>query len=515
MMKKLVLAGVIAMVLLAGGLNFWAHAIFASDAVRAAVEGQLTRALGQPVRIGRMGATVLPRVTMTLHDVRIGEPAKITAEQLNVGASLAALISRRIEQGSVALAGARVELPLPAFAMGSGIPADAGASAAAPVEIVSIDTLTVDDVEIVSGGRRLTGDVDAAVAGTAVTIRRADFSAEGMRISLTGRIADISGPTGELAISAPSLDALQLVAFLSDFTAGSSTPASRSKGGAAPTAADPRPMDLAVALDAGRATFGTLALDAMKGRARVTDDAVTITPIGFGLFGGRYDGSLALTLSETPGFRLNASVTGVDLAAFTAFTGHPDLVTGRLAGQLDISGRGTTPDGVIASSSGTARIDAVDGSVKGLGLVRAIVLATSMRGDSTAQAAGGSTTEPFTRLGATLAIGRGVATTNDLRFESNDLLLDAAGTIALDASAVNLAGRVQLSDSLSRQAGRDLLRYTREDGRVTLPVAVRGPATALSVSLDTGALLKRAIRNRAEEEVKEAIKKGLGGLFGR
>jgi hypothetical protein len=37
----------------------------------------------------------------------------------------------------------------------------------------------------------------------------------------------------------------------------------------------------------------------------------------------------------------------------------------------------------------------------------------------------------------------------------------------------------------------------------------------LSVRIDTGAVLKRAIINRAEEEVKEAIKKGLGGLFGR
>jgi uncharacterized protein involved in outer membrane biogenesis len=512
MVKTLVLAGVIAVVLITGGLYFWAHVIFASNAVRTAVEGQLTRALGQPVRIGRMGATVLPRVTMTLHDVRIGEPARITAEQLNVGASLGALMSRRIEQGSVALVGARVELPLPAFALGSGTSNADGV--AAPVEIVSIDSLTADDVEIVSGGRRLTGDVDAAVAGTSVTIRRADFSADGTAMSVTGRIADISGPTGEVAISAPSLDTLQLVAFLSDFAAGSGAPAA--ERGAPPMTVDRLPMDLAVALDAGRATFGTLALDSMKGRARVTDDAVTIDPIGFGVFGGRYDGSLALTLAQAPAFRLNASITGVDLAAFTAFTGHPDLLTGRLSGRLDISGRGTTADGVVASSSGTARIDAVDGSVKGLGLVRAIVLATSMRGDSTSQASGASsTTERFTRLAATLAIARGAATTNDLRFESNDLLLDAAGTIALDASNVNLAGRAQLSDSLSKQAGRDLLRYTREDGRVTLPVSVRGPATALSVRLDTGALLKRAIRNRAEEEVKEAIKKGLGGLFGK
>src|SRR5262245_35389731 len=109
-MKRILIGVVLLTAAIAGGLYFWAHAIFASDAVRNAVESQLTNALGQPVRIGSMGATVFPRVTMTLNDVRIGEPARITASRLDVGAGLRALLSRRIEQGSVRLRGARVEL---------------------------------------------------------------------------------------------------------------------------------------------------------------------------------------------------------------------------------------------------------------------------------------------------------------------------------------------------------------------------------------------------------------------
>ena len=73
---------------------------------------------------------------MTLNDVRIGEPARITAGRLDVGTALRALLSRRIEHGSIRLDKARIELPLPAFAAG-GDAAPAGASAGAPVEIVS------------------------------------------------------------------------------------------------------------------------------------------------------------------------------------------------------------------------------------------------------------------------------------------------------------------------------------------------------------------------------------------
>jgi uncharacterized protein involved in outer membrane biogenesis len=508
MLKKILLGVGVLMVVLVAGLFFWARAIFASETVRVAVEGQLTRALGQPVRIGRMGATVLPRVTMTLHDVRIGEPARITAGRLDVGTALRALLSRRIEHGSIRLDKARIELPLPAFAAG-GDAAPAGASAGAPVEIVSIDSIALDDVEIVSGRRTLRGDIEMAIAGRRLEVTRGDFTADGTAIGLTGRIDDSSGPTGEVTIRAPSLDLLQLLSFVSDFSAGGTSPGT-SRHPRAAAAPDPVPMNLTVSLQTDRVTLGSLVLTTLAGRARVTDEAVTLDPITFGTFGGTAKGSLVLTLADTPNFRLGAALAGVDLAALTAFAGHPDLVTGRLAGRLDVNGRGTSADLVMRSTAGTARIDATDGTVKGLGLVRAVVLAGSMREGSLSEATSGSATEPYNRLGATFTLAGGTASTSDLRFESKDVLLDAVGSFRLDGSDVNLAGQMQLSEALSAQAGRDLVRYTADQGRVTLPATIRGTAERLQVRVDTTKLFKRAITNRASEE----IKKGLGRLFG-
>ena len=108
---------------------------------------------------------------------------------------------------------------------------------------------------------------------------------------------------------------------------------------------------------------------------------------------------------------------------------------------------------------------------------------------------------------------RNQATTDDLRLEGKNVSLAARGSIALNGSAVNLAGRVQLSEELTSQAGTDLVRYTREDGRVTLPVSVTGSTGALSVRIDVADVLKRAIRNRVEDEAKKAVEKALGGLF--
>jgi uncharacterized protein involved in outer membrane biogenesis len=281
------------------------------------------------------------------------------------------------------------------------------------------------------------------------------------------------------------------------------------------TAADPGakapPADLTLALSADRATMGTIALDKVNGRARVTREGVTFDALDFGVFGGRYKGTMALTADATPTFRLHADVTGIDVAAMTAAVGSSDVISGRLSGRLDLAGQSADPAGAMKSARGTARVDIQDGVVKGLGLVKSIIIATSMRADAKMPPPNASADERFSQLGATLALANGTARTGDLHFESPDVLMQSAGSLRLDGDAIDLRGNVQLSPSLSQQAGRDLYRYTQQQGRVTLPVAVTGSAQALSVQVDVAALAGRALKNTAEQE----IKKRLEGLFRR
>ena len=152
-------------------------------------------------------------------------------------------------------------------------------SSSAPVEIVSIDEISLDDVEIVSGGRTLRGNIQMAVSGRRLDIRRADFTADDTPISVTGRIDDPAGPTGELTIRGASLDVLRLVSFASDFSTGGMPSDARPSS---PSAPDAVPMNLKLSLETERAVLGTLVLDALAGSARVTDEAVTLDPIAFG-----------------------------------------------------------------------------------------------------------------------------------------------------------------------------------------------------------------------------------------
>lgn len=514
MLKKVLVGGGLVVAVLSVGLFFWARAVFTQDTVRTALAAQLSAALGQPVKIGSIGAGIYPRVTVNLGDVAIGNPARIRAQTLHVGTDFWALVSRRIEHARLDLSGARIELPLPAFSIGSG-GSTADATTKPPVEIVSIDDISLRDVAIVSGGRTLTGDVEIVPEGGGAIVKKIALRAENATIDVTGKLATLAPLTGDVAIKTGALNFDQLLAFATDFSSGAgmattSRPRPPTAAGRAPAA--PASMNLSATLVAERANVGTLALAKLTGKARITAAAMTIDPIAFDVFGGRYSGSLVFGLGATPDFHVNASLSGIDVAAATAFAGSPGTISGRLSGKLTLAGRGTDAPSVMRTARGTARLDIVDGVVKNLGLVRTIVVATSGRSGG-GQGGSGPRDEPFTRLGTTLAIAGGSATTEDLRFTSKDLLLAAAGSVRLDGSAINLAGQVQLSDDLSKQAGQDLVRYTQEGGRVTLPTTITGAANAPHVMIDVASLAKRAVTNRAQEEAQKALKKGLGGLL--
>ena len=168
--------------------------------------------------VGSIGAAIYPRVTVNLGEVTIGQPPRIQVQTLHVGTDFRALLSRRIEHASLQLAGARVELPLPEFAVTSpSEPGSSEAAGAAPVEIVSIDEIVLNDVEIKSGSRTLRGDIEMIPQGNGVTLKKVTLMAEESTIEVTGQITDVAGPVGELTVKAGTLNFDRLLAFVSEF----------------------------------------------------------------------------------------------------------------------------------------------------------------------------------------------------------------------------------------------------------------------------------------------------------
>lgn len=520
-MKRIVIGILILLVMVGLGLALYARSVLTGDNVRAAVAAQVSTALGQPVTIGGLGASVYPRVTMDLTDVAIGQPARVHLSSMHLGTSLRALFSRRIEGAAVRVDGAKITLPLPdlAAATTTGSASDPGS---APVEIVSIDEIVLRNVEVVSGDRTLRGDIELVPQGNGVQIRRLDLAADDAKIAMTGALTSLAPLEGRLEAQADALDFDRLLAFLTDFTASAGpVAANESSPALASTGVDGR---LTFVLNAGRATTGGLVLSEFAATAVILPGSVSFEPLTFGVFGGRYEGTMNVALGGTPQFNWRARVSGIDTAALMAFAGSPGAITGTLGGTIALDGTGLEMERALRTARGTARIDITDGTIAGLSLVRTVVTAGSGRGGLLTSAGTALTArnetgggERFSRLGASLAIAGGRMHTTDFAMSSTDLDLQAAGGLSLASMTADFGGRVQLSEELSKQAGTDLYRATQENGRVTLPVGVSGPMGNLSVRVDVADAATRAIRNRAAEEAKKAIErnvpKGLRGLF--
>ena len=512
MLKKVAIGLVVLMLVLGVGGFFWARSVLATDAVRTALADQLSKALGQPVTVGSVAATIYPRVTVSLTDVTIGKDAPIRIGALDVGTDFRALLSRRIEHAALHVDRSRIQLPLPPLALGSSQPSSSGA----PVELVSVDEVVFSNVELVSRGRVLSGDIELVPRGTtALTLRKVALVADSARIEATGDIADISGPRGTLDIKAGALDLDQLLTFASDFAEGS--------GAASPgTAATSTPStgaasaDLTVSLSANRATMAGVSLEKVSGRAHLKGEDVTVEPLTFGLFGGTYNGTLRANLGAAPTFGWKAALANVDVAAMTAFVGNPGVISGRLGATVDVAGSGVDAATAMKTARGTAKLTITNGSVKNLALVRSAVAATSGNPQAVLAAAQGQPVdEPFTELGASMSIANGTASTPDLHFISKDIRLDAGGALKLDGSGVTLQGTVQLSQELSKQANPAIVRVAGQDGRITLPAIVRGNTSKYQIEIDTAALLKQAATNEVKARASEAVKKGIGGLLKR
>jgi len=64
----------------------------------------------------------------------------------------------------------------------------------------------------------------------------------------------------------------------------------------------------------------------------------------------------------------------------------------------------------------------------------------------------------------------------------------------------------RLSEALTQQAGRDLVRLTAQDGRVTLPVSVSGTIDEPIVRVNLGNLAQRAVTNEIKRQTESAIR---------
>jgi AsmA protein len=142
-----------------------------------------------------------------------------------------------------------------------------------------------------------------------------------------------------------------------------------------------------------------------------------------------------------------------------------------------------------------------DGTLPGLDLVGPVILAFGKPDPSKPI----ESSRAFSRLGGTFTLADGVLRSDDLELDSRDVDLTGRGTLRVAGAVADVRANLTLSEALTAQAGRDLVRYAREGSRVVLPATISGPLASPRVAIDVESAARRALRNELEDQVRKAF----------
>jgi len=490
-LRKVILALLALVIIIVGGAAALAYWFFSGDGVRQAIERQATSWLGQPVRVGRASAQIFPRAAINLGNIRVGEPVRLTLADVQLSTDLHALFDRRVEDATVTIANSRIELPLPFSLPESDRKTASTPSSGGGVKIVSIRAIVLRDIRIVSRGHEIRASAESALAGDKLTLR--SFTAQSGATSLNAEGDVTLEPTvdARLRVKANKLDVDELLALADAFTPPPSKTASRR------SVAPPR---IAARVSAEKGSAAGVEVQQFATDLEVVGDRIVLSPLSFQLFGGRYQGSLNANLGHAMSLALRSRLESLDVGKLAAFGGSPDTISGTLTGTGNFSGEGADVASVLTAARGMGTASVVNGQIKRLNMVRTVVLFFGKPAPDQ-----GASTDKFDRIDASFSLARQVFSADAFSMHSPDVDLVGTGRLNTGNKALDGAVDLSLSEALSKQAGNDLQRYTREGNRVVLPAKIGGTLSAPGLSIDAAAALKRGLRNEVQHRLEDIL----------
>lgn len=472
-------------VLAVAGIAYW---FLSGDGIRQALERQATAWLGQPVRIRAASTQFLPRLGIELTDVTVGEPVSLSLVTVAISTDFRALMRRRIEDAEVIVSDSRIQMPMPIAraARATDRTAEDGA-----IRLISVRSIALRNVRLVSRGHEIVVDANSSLDGNRLTVSRFEARTGKTSLEAEGIVELAPRIDATLRIKANTLDVDELLALADAFTPEGE--AGRLQG---------PPPRIAARISTERASAGGVDVGQFATEMNVDGSDVSLSPLTFQVFGGRYQGSLVARLGDGLDVTLQSRIQDLDVGQLSTFGGVGDAITGTMSGAGKFSGRGADFAEVLRTARGEGTTSVVNGRIRRLNLIRTVVLFFGRPAPDASAA-----TDSFERIDSTFSLASGTFTARVFALQSTDA--DIVGSGTLDVMSKALDGRLDLSlsEELSAQAGTDLRRFTREGNRIVLPARIGGTLGQPQLRIDAAAAVQRGLRNE--------VQRRLGGLLGQ
>lgn len=476
--------------------------------LRASAEARLSALLGQPVAIGGMRVHFLPRLSIAGTAIVVGNPAteapSIAIERITLLPDVRSLWRGTPVIEEVRLEGLIVSV-LRDLRGGWHVPAAVPAPTAGDRQGLIVRRVTV------TGGRVRVFDARAG-GGMAQTVSVSGVEADVNATAAGLRLAPIRARIGSAVIEGEGVTGAGAVQFdfrIAGITDGDLPALLGLVGTTRPAGLRLRaPASAAVVLTIDRRTLALSARGALRAEdvaveplrlqhveAPFTLESSTLRsrPAVFRLNGGAHTGTVTVDLAgPAPRWALDSRLTGVDLGGFLDALAGSDA---RIDGTASVAGvvHGRLDDTLARTVAGEVHVTIVNGFVRQFPLLAAINRAARLT-------EGDSQDTRFERLTATVALGGGRATTQDLVMEAGQVRVEAAGAIGFDRSLA-LRGVAVLAPERAAAATRsvrELSGLQNEKGELEIPLTIGGTLDAPAFRLDARAVIGQGLRGLLE-----------------
>jgi AsmA protein len=217
------------------------------------------------------------------------------------------------------------------------------------------------------------------------------------------------------------------------------------------------------------------------------------------LYGGTYTGRTTLDArAATPRLKMEEKLERIALGPFLKDAGVFDRFSGTANLDLALTAQGSDVAALKRTLSGTAAVNATDGKIEGVNLLKLIAdakrLRDQARGKRVSVAAAPADETAFTRLRSTFRLSNGVATTDDLALEGPVLRATGKGRADLVKETLDFRLPVTVAEG-AQQRG------------TTVPVLIGGTFTKPSFGVDLGVMAKQEVEKAVEKKLEQELKK--------
>ena len=293
------------------------------------------------------------------------------------------------------------------------------------------------------------------------------------------------------------------------------------KSADAPKSKEPeQPLDLSalrtLILD-GSLRIGSLKVANVKSSqvrldVKAHNGLVNLSPLSANLYQGSMNGSLSVNAQATPSIAINQNLSGINIAPLLKDALNLDMLEGKGNIAVNLTMQGSTVSAMKKALNGKLSLNLADGALKGIDIDKKLSDAQAMlsKGSATTQTQSASKDEKtdFKECKATFKVNNGIAHNDDLSLKSQLMRISGAGDINIG------------NDSIDYVAKATLVKTQGDQGSITVPLRVSGPFTDLKYTLDYGAMVSEAVKQKVEakkeqikNKVQEQLKDKLKGLF--